>query len=246
MLLTVETEGCPLLTVETEGWPLLIVKTEGWPLLTVETEGWPLLTVETEGWPLLTVETEGWPLLTLETEGWPLLAVETEGWPLLAVETEVNGDSQSTNERNPSLVGSLGLSCQSKGFCSALAALSGQVQNIVFLTVHRTKKKNLGGGVMIRKDFTVHAYNLPSSATSNSYTINQNSPSLGSLYNMYIISSQGKRVFYGLKLTVLGLICTFCVPLLKIFLHNLLKKGFETQSNFLKSFHENRPFSGPF
>ncbi len=28
-----------------------------------------------------------------------------EGWPLLTVETEVNGESKSTNERGPSLVG---------------------------------------------------------------------------------------------------------------------------------------------
>jgi hypothetical protein len=35
-----------------------------------------------------------------------------EGWPLLTVETEVNGDSKSTNERGPSLVGSLCLSCR--------------------------------------------------------------------------------------------------------------------------------------
>ncbi len=34
-----------------------------------------------------------------------------EGWPLLTVETEVNGDSKSANERDPSMVGSLGLSC---------------------------------------------------------------------------------------------------------------------------------------
>ncbi len=31
-----------------------------------------------------------------------------EGWPLPTVESEVNGDSKSTNERGPSLVGSLG------------------------------------------------------------------------------------------------------------------------------------------
>ncbi len=84
----------------------------------------------------MTVVTEGWPLLTDVTEVWLLLTFETEGWPLLTVGTEVNGDSQSTNERNPSLVGSLGLSCQYKGFCSALADLSGQEQNIVFLTLH--------------------------------------------------------------------------------------------------------------
>jgi hypothetical protein len=34
-----------------------------------------------------------------------------EGWPLLTVETEVNGESKSTNERGPSLVGSLGSPC---------------------------------------------------------------------------------------------------------------------------------------
>jgi hypothetical protein len=28
------------------------------------------------------------------------------GWPLLTVKTEVNGDSKSTDERGPSLVGS--------------------------------------------------------------------------------------------------------------------------------------------
>ncbi len=43
-----------------------------------------------------------------------------EGWPLLTVETEVNGDSKSTNERGPSLVGSLGLSCQYKRFLFCL------------------------------------------------------------------------------------------------------------------------------
>jgi hypothetical protein len=32
-----------------------------------------------------------------------------EGWPLLTVGTEVNGGSNSTTERDPSLVGSLGL-----------------------------------------------------------------------------------------------------------------------------------------
>jgi hypothetical protein len=34
-----------------------------------------------------------------------------DGWPLLTVETEVNGDSKSTIERGPFLVGSLSLSC---------------------------------------------------------------------------------------------------------------------------------------
>jgi hypothetical protein len=55
-------------------------------------------------------------------------------WPLLTVETEVNGDSKSTNERGPSLVGSLALSCQYNR--SALAALVGPVRNIFFLTAH--------------------------------------------------------------------------------------------------------------
>jgi hypothetical protein len=31
-----------------------------------------------------------------------------EGWSLLTIETEVNGDSKSTNEKGPSLVGSSG------------------------------------------------------------------------------------------------------------------------------------------
>jgi hypothetical protein len=46
--------------------------------------------------------------------------VAREGWPLLTVETEVNGDSKSTNERGPSLVGSLGLSCRYKRFLFCL------------------------------------------------------------------------------------------------------------------------------
>ncbi len=59
-----------------------------------------------------------------------------EGCPLVTVETELNRDSKSTNERGPSLVGSLGLSCHYKRFLYALAALVGSVQNIIFLTVH--------------------------------------------------------------------------------------------------------------
>ncbi len=35
-----------------------------------------------------------------------------KGRPLLNVKTEMNVDSKSTNERAPSLVGSLGLSCR--------------------------------------------------------------------------------------------------------------------------------------
>ncbi len=55
--------------------------------------------------------------------------------PLLTVETEVNGHSMSTNERGPSLVGSLGYPASTSDFCLALAALVGKVPNIFFLTV---------------------------------------------------------------------------------------------------------------
>jgi hypothetical protein len=55
----------------------------------------------------------------------------------VTVEIEVNGESKRTNERSPSLVGSLGLSCQYKTFYSALTALVGPCStNIFFLTVH--------------------------------------------------------------------------------------------------------------
>jgi hypothetical protein len=56
-------------------------------------------------------------------------------WPLLTVETEVNVDSKSTNERGPSLVSSLALSCLYRRFFSASAALVGRVENIFFFTV---------------------------------------------------------------------------------------------------------------
>ncbi len=59
-----------------------------------------------------------------------------ERWPLLTVETEVNGDSKSTNERCPSLVGHCPCFSVTRDFFSALAALVVSVQNIVFLTVH--------------------------------------------------------------------------------------------------------------
>jgi hypothetical protein len=55
-----------------------------------------------------------------------------EGQPLLIVETEANGDSKSTNERDDSLVGLLGLSCWYKRFCSALVTLFRPVKNILF------------------------------------------------------------------------------------------------------------------
>jgi hypothetical protein len=47
-----------------------------------------------------------------------------EGWFPLTVETEVNGDSKRTNERGPSLVGSLGLSWQYKRFLFCLGCSS--------------------------------------------------------------------------------------------------------------------------
>ncbi len=46
------------------------------------------------------------------------------GLVLLTVETEVNGDSKRTNERGPSFVGSLGLSCRYKRFCPAVLGCS--------------------------------------------------------------------------------------------------------------------------
>jgi hypothetical protein len=55
-----------------------------------------------------------------------------EGWHLLTVETEANGDSWTTNELCPSLVGSLGLSCRYKRFCHALAGLVGPIQIMFF------------------------------------------------------------------------------------------------------------------
>ncbi len=52
-----------------------------------------------------------------------VIFIETrERWPLLIVEVKVNGDSKSTNERGPSMVGSLGLSCQYKTFMFCLSS----------------------------------------------------------------------------------------------------------------------------
>jgi hypothetical protein len=51
----------------------------------------------------------------------------------MTVETEVNGDSKSTNERGPSLDGSLGLSCWYMSLLfSLLFALVGPIQKICF------------------------------------------------------------------------------------------------------------------
>ncbi len=60
-----------------------------------------------------------------------------EGCPLLTVETEENGDSKSTNDRGPSLVGSLGLSCPYRRFlCYLGCSKVGPEQNNCFLTGH--------------------------------------------------------------------------------------------------------------
>ncbi len=55
-------------------------------------------------------------------------------WPLLTVETEANGDSRSTNERCPFLVGSLGSSCRYKRFSSCLGCSSRPSTKYFFLT----------------------------------------------------------------------------------------------------------------
>ncbi len=52
--------------------------------------------------------------------------------PANTVEIEANGDSKSTNERGPSMVGS----CQIRDFCSALAAPVGTVEKKFFPAVH--------------------------------------------------------------------------------------------------------------
>jgi hypothetical protein len=68
-----------------------------------------------------------------------LTSENREGSPLLTVETEVNGDFKvkTTNERGPSLFGSLGLSCRYKRFASCLGRpIVGPVQNIFFLALH--------------------------------------------------------------------------------------------------------------
>jgi hypothetical protein len=52
-----------------------------------------------------------------------------EGWTLLmTVETEVNGNSKGTNERGPSLVGSLGLLCRHKRFLFSLRCFNGKIK----------------------------------------------------------------------------------------------------------------------
>jgi hypothetical protein len=48
----------------------------------------------------------------------------SEGWLLLNVENEASGDSWSTNERGPSLIGSLGSSCWYNRFLSCFGCSS--------------------------------------------------------------------------------------------------------------------------
>jgi hypothetical protein len=61
----------------------------------------------------------------------------SEGWLLLNVENEASGDSWSTNERGPSLIGSLGSSCRYKRFLSCIGcSIVGPVQKYFFLPVH--------------------------------------------------------------------------------------------------------------
>ncbi len=57
------------------------------------------------------------------------------GGPLLTVETEVNGGFKSTNERGPSLVGSLGLSCRYKIILFCFGCPSRPSTNIFLLTI---------------------------------------------------------------------------------------------------------------
>ncbi len=53
-------------------------------------------------------------------------------WPLLTVETEVNGDSKSTNERGPSLVGSW--ACHAGTEIFVLPWLLSSAQYIIFFS----------------------------------------------------------------------------------------------------------------
>ncbi len=59
-----------------------------------------------------------------------------KGWPLLTVETEVNRDSKRTNDRGPSLVGSLVSSFRYNRFLSCLCCPSQPSTKIISLAVH--------------------------------------------------------------------------------------------------------------
>jgi hypothetical protein len=60
----------------------------------------------------------------LQYTGIPLGSDQRGGWPLPTVETELNRESNSKNERGPSLVDSLGLKCRYKRFLSCLGCHS--------------------------------------------------------------------------------------------------------------------------
>ncbi len=60
-----------------------------------------------------------------------------EGWLLLTIEPEMNRDSKSTNESAVlPWLDHWACPAGTRGFCSALAAIVGPVQNTFFLTVH--------------------------------------------------------------------------------------------------------------
>ncbi len=63
--------------------------------------------------------------------------VTREGWPLpWLLKTEMNGGSKSTNERGPSQIGSLGLSCRYKRFLFCLGCSSQPSTKYIFLSGH--------------------------------------------------------------------------------------------------------------
>jgi hypothetical protein len=66
---------------------------------------------------------ESFSLIFVERDKW-VIRETREGWPLVTVEIEANGDSKSTNDRGPSLVGSLDSSCWYNRFLSGLGCSS--------------------------------------------------------------------------------------------------------------------------
>ncbi len=82
-----------------------------------EKSSWP----PSQSWPRCSVALRGHLCYTYYSIV-GLIRETRKGRPLLTVETEVNGDSKSTNERGPSLVGS-SYRAETIDFCSALAYL---------------------------------------------------------------------------------------------------------------------------
>jgi hypothetical protein len=64
-----------------------------------------------------------------------------EGWPLLSVETEAHGDSRSTHERGPSLVGSLGSLCRYKRFLSCIGCSNRPSTKYIFFLTRETRER---------------------------------------------------------------------------------------------------------